>query len=157
MDETSAPRGRIDATDALLLEALVQDGRQSHRQLAAATGLGLSTVSRRLAKMEGNGTIRGYSAVCDPEALGWNLSAIIGLSIAKGHIPEVQSMVSRDPRVFGVYDVTGEWDGVVLARCRNRADLDELAKTTLSSEHIQRTYTMVVLNTVHEKSVVAPA
>lgn len=135
----------------------MRDGRQSLRSLAEATDIGLTTVARRVRRLEQTGAIRAYAAICDPEALGWRLTAIIGLQIDKGHIREVQSTIAGDPRVFGVYDVTGEWDGVVLARCRDREDLDDLAKTALSAEHIQRTYTMVVLKTVLEAAVVQPA
>ena len=66
----------------------------------------------------------------------------------------MQKTIAKDPRVFGVYDVTGEWDGIILARVRDRADLDDLAKTTLSAPHINRTNTMVVLATVAEEAVV---
>ena len=90
----------------------------------------------------------------DPEAVGWGMTAIVGLRIDKGFIRQVQQTVAKDPRIFGVYDVTGEWDGIVLARLRDRADLDDLAKSTLSGPHIQRTNTMVVLATVFEESVV---
>lgn len=154
MSGATVPPHALDATDRLLVEALLADGRQSHRQLAARTGLGLTTVSRRVHRLEAAGVLRGYTAVADPEALGWSLTAIIGLQIDKGHLRTVQAGIAQDPRVFGVYDVTGEWDGVVLARCRDRQDLDDLAKTTLSAEHIQRTYTMVVLKTVHEDALV---
>ena len=68
----------------------------------------------------------------------------------------VHEEIAKDPRIFGVYDITGEWDGMVLVRLRDREDLDDLVKGTLSLEHIQRTTTMVVLRTVLEKSVVAP-
>jgi DNA-binding Lrp family transcriptional regulator len=150
---TSVPRPQPDEEDRRILRALVQDARSSHRKIAAKTGLSLATVNRRVHRLEKTSVIRGYCARVDPEAVGWNMTAIIGLRIDKGHIREVQKTVAKDPRIFGVYDVTGEWDGVVLARLRDRADLDDLAKTTLSGPHIQRTNTMVVLATVLEDAI----
>lgn len=150
-DETAVSSHTIDETDHKLLAALVADGRASHRELAERTGVSLATVNRRVRQLEADGIIRGYTAVIDAERLGWQLTAIIGLRIDKGHLRQVQRRIAQDPRVFGVYDVTGEWDGVVLARLRNRAELDDLAKTTLSAEHIQRTNTMIVLDTVLEE------
>jgi len=152
VDETPVPE--VDDTDRLLLRALVSDGRQSNRDLAAATGVSPATVNRRVRRLEDEGVLRGVSALVDAEAVGWGLTAIVGLRIDKGHLRTVQQRIAGDPRVFAVYDVTGEWDGMVLARCRDRRDLDDLAKTTLSSPHIQRTNTMVVLKTVLENSVV---
>lgn len=150
---TTVPKPELDEEDRKILRALVQDARASHRKVAAKTGLGLATVNRRIHRLEKSGVVRGYSARVDPEAAGWNMTAIVGLRIDKGHIREVQKTVAKDARIFGVYDVTGEWDGVVLARLRDRADLDDLAKTTLSGPHIQRTNTMVVLATVLEDAI----
>lgn len=153
--ETDAPPAPLSPQDRLLLEALLKDGRASHRELARRTGLGLATVNRRVHQMERSGLLRGAAARLDPERVGWGLTVLVGMRIDKGHLREVQKQVAEDPRVFGVYDVTGEWDGFVLARLRDRADLDEFVKTTMSLPHIQRTNTMVVLKTVLEQAIVA--
>lgn len=150
----AAARAALDDQDRRLLRELVLDGRASHRELAERTGSSLATVNRRVRQMEASGVIRGYTALIDPEALGWSLTAVIGLRIDKGHVRSVHEKISADPRIFGVYDVTGEWDGLVLVRLRGREDLDDLVKTTLSLAHIQRTNTMVVLKTVLEKAIV---
>ncbi len=151
-DET--PVAPVDDVDRTLLRALVSDGTQSNRDLADAADISPATVNRRLKRMEEDGVLLGISALVDAEAVGWGLTVIVGLRIEKGHLRQVQEGIAKDPRVFAVYDVTGEWDGMVLARCHDRRDLDDLAKTTLSSHHIQRTNTMVVLKTVAEKSIV---
>ncbi|HLF15927.1 MAG TPA: Lrp/AsnC family transcriptional regulator [Candidatus Thermoplasmatota archaeon] len=151
---THVPKPRTSPPDLLLLQALLLDGRASHRELASRTGLGLATVNRHVRAMEQAGTIRGYTVRVAPEAVGWTLTAIVGLRIDKGHVRTVQQEIAADPRIFAVYDVTGEWDGIVLARLRDREDLDDLVKTTLSATHIQRTSTMFVLKTVLEEAVV---
>jgi DNA-binding Lrp family transcriptional regulator len=147
------PPAALDQTDRLLLGALNRDGRASHRELAERTGLSLATVNRRVRQMESDQTIRGYTVLADPERLGWGLTAIIGLRIEKGYVRSVHDTIAKDERIFGVYDVTGEWDGLVLVRLRGREDLDDLVKSTLSLPHIQRTNTMVVLKTVLEMAV----
>lgn len=154
--ETNVAKKALSAADRLLLEALVQDGRQSHRELAERTGMSAATVNRRVNRLEASGVLQGTSARIHAESVGWGLTVIIGLRIQKGHLRQVQEQIATDPRVFGVYDVTGEWDGIVLARCQDRPDLDELAKTTLSSDFITRSNTMVVLKTVHEDAIVRP-
>ena len=147
-------RRELDAQDRGILQELLADGRASHRELAERTGFSLATVNRRIRSLEEDQVIRGYTALVDPEAVGWTLTAVIGLRIDKGYVRTVHEKISSDPRIFGVYDVTGEWDGLVLVRLRDREDLDDLVKTTLSLAHIQRTNTMVVLKTVLEKATV---
>lgn len=149
--DVAASRSALDDTDRAILARLLVDGRASHRDLAEQTGLALATVNRRVRKLEADGVIKGYTAVLDAERLGWGLTAVIGLRIDKGHVRAVHEQIAKDPRIFGVYDITGEWDGLVLVRLRDREDLDDLVKGTLSLGHIQRTTTMVVLKTVLEK------
>ena len=72
-------------------------------------------------------------------------------------ISAVQKIISSDPRVFAVYDVTGDWDSMVLARVKNRADLDDLTKTVFTLEGVTRSFTHVVLNTVKEDGLPKPA
>jgi DNA-binding Lrp family transcriptional regulator len=153
-DGTPVPRLSLDDHDRRLLKELVLDGRASHRDLAQRTGFSLATVNRRIRALEAAKVIRGYTALVDQESVGWTLTAVIGLRIDKGHVRSVHEKISGDPRIFGVYDITGEWDGLVLVRLRGREDLDDLVKTTLSLPHIQRTNTMVVLKTVLEKAIV---
>jgi DNA-binding Lrp family transcriptional regulator len=152
LEETTV--ATTDEHDLAILGALVSDGRASHREITRRTGMSLATVNRRVRKMEETQVLLGATVRVNPEAVGWGLTALVGVRIDKGHLREVQKQVAKDPRVFAVYDVTGEWDGFVLARLRNRADLDDFAKTTMSVPHIQRTNTMVVLSTAKEEAIV---
>lgn len=150
---TTVPPDALDDTDRAILRVLRDDGRASHREVSARTGFSLATVNRRIRALQDRQVIQGYSARIEPHAAGWAMTIMAGLRIDKGHLRPVQERIAQDPRVFAVYDVTGEWDGYVLARVRDRADMDELIKTTLSSPHIQRTSTMVVLATVQEDAI----
>ena len=48
------------------------------------------------------------------------------------------------------------WDSIVLARVRDRADLDNLTKTVFTLDGVSRSYTHVVLNTVKEQAFPEP-
>jgi DNA-binding Lrp family transcriptional regulator len=146
----------LDETDKQLIEALQEDGRLSMRALADMVGVALGTVSNRLGKLEENGVITGYTVTLDADKVGWEMSVIVGLRIVKGELLPVQRLIANDPRVFAVYDVTGEMDSLVFARVSDRDDLDDFTKTVLSTEGVERSTTMVVLNTVKEQSVKLP-
>ena len=77
--------------------------------------------------------------------------------LSKGKMIDVQQKIAADPRVFSVYDVTGDWDSIVMARVRDRADLDDLTKTVFTLEGVTRSFTHVVLNTVKEDGFAKPA
>ena len=146
----------IDDTDRRILAVLLADARTSMRSIAEEVGVALGTVSNRVKRMEEMGVIHGYGVHLDAEKVGWTMTVLCGLRIEKGRLMEVQRRIADDSRVFGIYDVTGEFDSMVLARVRDRAHLDDLSKTVLSSEGIIRTVTHVVLNTVKQNGVELP-
>ena len=146
----------LDDTDRSIIEVLERDARTSLRRIAEEVDVSLGTVSNRVKKLEENGVIKDYRVILDSEKVGWNLNVVIGLRIQKGRLIEIQEKIARDNRVYGVYDVTGEFDSMVLARVLDRAQLDDLSKTVLSSEGIIRTVTHVVLNTVKQNGVGLP-
>jgi len=146
----------LDDVDRAIIESLCEDARLSHRQLAKKIGVAQGTITNRLRRLESDGVIQGYSPSLNADSVGWGMTVMAGLCIEKGKIMDVQEHISSDTRVFAVYDVTGDWDSMVLARVKNRADLDDLTKTVFTLEGITRSYTHVVLNTVKESGVVLP-
>jgi DNA-binding Lrp family transcriptional regulator len=147
----------LDATDRDLLAALLEDARISQRGLAKRVGVAQGTITNRLRRLEEMGVIKGYTVLLDAESIGWTMTVITGLIIQKGSMIDVQQQIAADPRVFAVYDVTGDYDSMVLARVQGRKDLDDLTKTVFTLEGVQRSFTQVVLNTVKEDGRVVPA
>ena len=146
----------LDDTDRRIIEVLERDARTLLRGIAEEVGVSLGTVSNRVKKLEDNGVIKDYRVILDSEKVGWNLNVVIGLRIQKGSMIDVQQQIAADPRVFAVYDVTGDYDSMVLARVRGRKDLDDLTKTVFTLKGVQRSFTQVVLNTVKEDGRVVP-
>ena len=143
-------------TDCRILSVLQRDARTSMRKISKEVGVSLGTVSNRVRKLEGTGVIRGYAVLLDPEKIGWDLNVVIGLRIQKGRLIEIQEKIAKDPRVYGVYDVTGDFDSMVVARARDRSDLDELSKNVMSVDGVERSVTHLVLNTVKESPTTLP-
>lgn len=140
----------LDALDRSLLQELNIDARRSHRELAHRLQISPTTVSSRLARLEHDGIIRGYVPLLDDELLGWELTATIGIRISKGKLREVEERLARDPRAYAIYDVTGDFDALLIGRFRDRRDLDRFVKRALQDPYVERTYTQVVLNRVKE-------
>jgi len=78
------------------------------------------------------------------------LTVVIGMRIQKGRLIEIQEKIAKDSRVYAVYDVTGDFDSMIVAKASNRKDLDDLSKNVLSIEGVERSVTHLVLNTVKE-------
>ena len=146
----------LDEIDRKLIESLMNNSRSSMRQLAAKLDVALGTIRNRLERLEKEGVIKGYNVVLDPAKVGWEMTVIVGLRITKGKMIDVQKRIAEDPRVFLVYDVTGDYDSFVIANVQNTDDLNDLTKGVLTSKGIERSLTHVVLNTVIETVIGLP-
>ncbi|MAK04804.1 MAG: AsnC family transcriptional regulator [Euryarchaeota archaeon] len=146
----------LDDVDRKLIEALMNNSRASMRQLAVELDVALGTIGNRLKRLEQEKIIKGYNVILDPAKVGWEMTVIVGLRITKGRMIEVQKRIAEDPRVFLVYDVTGDYDSFVVAKVQDTDDLNDLTKGVLTSEGIERSLTHVVLNTVKETSIKLP-
>lgn len=141
----------MDKLDYNIIECLNRDARKSFREVAKELGISAGTAYNRIRKLEGQGIIKGYIPMIDAGKVGFDLFVIIGIKIAHGKLVEVEKKLTKDPRVYGVYDVTGEWDSIILARFRNREELNEFIKSVLATENVERTYTQVVLNVLKDE------
>jgi Lrp/AsnC family transcriptional regulator for asnA, asnC and gidA len=140
----------LDELDRSILQELNVDARRSHRELAHRLKVSPTTVSARVARLEREGIVLGYIPLLDDERLGWDLTATIGIRISKGKLREVEERLARDPRAYAIYDVTGDFDALLIGRFRDRRDLDRFVKHALQDPYVERTYTQVVLNRVKE-------
>ena len=142
----------MDELDWKILNKLNENARKSYRQIAKELNVSMSTISNRVKIMENDGLILGYVPVIDQQRIGFDLMAMIGVRISKGKLMDVQTEISTHPAVTGVFDITGEWDSIVVARFRNRTELNTFIKWVVGLHHIERTYTQIVLNVVKDET-----
>ncbi len=140
-----------DDLDRKILWALNQNARQSFREIAKSVGTSVTAVINRIKKFEESGAIKGYIPLVDPGYFGMTMIAIIALRISQGKLLETQRMIAEDKRVFAVYDITGEWDSIVIGYFNDTKDLNNFIKTSLSRKNIVRSVTHIVLNVVKEE------
>ena len=140
----------LDEIDKKLLKELLTDSKRSQRELAKAIGVSTATVINHIGRLESAGVVKDYTVMVDWERLGYELTVIIEITVARGKLIEVQKSISKLPYVCAVYDITGEIDSIAIAKFKNRQELSEFPKALLSMPDIERTNTHVVLNTVKE-------
>jgi DNA-binding Lrp family transcriptional regulator len=141
----------VDNLDRSIIRVLNRDARKSFREIAKEINTSVTAVINRIKKLENSGVISGYIPVVHPEHFGINLIGIIALRISKGKLMEIQNIISKDNRVVAVYDITGEWDSLVIGYFNGRDDLNEFIKGLLSLKNVDRSVTHIVLNVVKEE------
>ena len=141
----------ISELEKKIIRVMNGNARKSFREIAKEAGLSATAVMHAVKKMENAGVIKGYVPVLDPEYCGYPLNAVIAIRISQGKLLETQQKISEDPRVTAVFDVTGEWDSLIVGRFTGREDLNAFIKNLLSIRHVDRTVTHIVLNVVKDE------
>jgi len=141
----------IEELELKIVRSLNQNSRKSFREIAKEIGTSAPVVINKIKRLEEQGAIKGYIPLLDREYFGFNLVAIVGIRISDGMLIETQEKIAEDSHVFAIYDVTGEWDSIVIAHFKSREDLNSFIKNVLSQKYVDRTVTHIVLNVVKDE------
>ncbi len=142
---------RIDDLDLKIIKELQREGRASFRDIAEKIGVSEGTVYNRVNKLVNNRIIRRFIPDIDYTKLGYDITVLIGVVAEGRKLPDIERRITKSPNVSAVYDVTGEYDAIIVAQFKNRGELNDFVKGLLSVEGVRRTNTMLVLNTMKEE------
>ena len=129
---------------------MLGDGRASLRSLAETLDVSVTTVSNHLQDLEESGVIRGYSPVVDYDALGYDVTTIMQLTVEGSALSDVTENLREHRQILSVYEVTGESDIIAIGKFRDTEDMNDQIKSLLNDSGINESNTSVVLNTVSE-------
>jgi DNA-binding Lrp family transcriptional regulator len=127
-----------------------EDCRLSFNKIARKLGVSVGTAFNHVKNLEKRGIINGYTVTLDSSKLGYSLTVIIMIQAEGSFLAEVENEISKNANIVAVYDITGDYDAVALAKFKDRASLNAFIKNLLSLPHIKRTVTHIVLNVVKE-------
>jgi len=140
----------IENIDLEILQKLSDNGRKSFRKVAKELDKSPVTITKHIDDLKEKGVIKGFSVNIDFEKLGYDIIAFIEVTISKGKMLEVEKDIAGHPNIYGVYDVTGVYDAIILARFKTRSELSRLVKQINSYEYVVRTNTHLILNVIKE-------
>jgi DNA-binding Lrp family transcriptional regulator len=149
--ETDNTTVSMDILDKQILELLSEDGRKSYRKISRELGVSVGTIHNRVDKLTKTGIINKFVPVIDHEKLGYTLTAVIGIEIKGGTISHLTEKEPFKNNLLAVYDVTGQFDGIIIAKFKNTFQLNKFIKLLLQEENVTKTYTQTVLNIVKEE------
>ena len=150
----------LDSYDSRLLGLLQADGRLSNQELADRVHLSPSQCSRRRARLESSGLIRGYRAEVDRRRLGYGLTVFINVTLAthnRDNADRFASLVSELDSVLEAHALTGEMDYLLKVVVRDLESLAALVNDVLlPHEAVQNVRSTICLYTMKETAAVAP-
>ncbi|GAB6148771.1 HTH-type transcriptional regulator LysM [Stetteria hydrogenophila] len=138
-----ARRQGLDERDYKLLELLRRNARASYASLARSLGLTESAVRKRIARLVKLGVIRRFTI--DYEVEGEISALILVKTSPPSKTPDVAAAILENQAVERVYEVTGEYDIVAVARARGAQEVNAIIDYIRSIPGVASTYTMIVL------------
>ncbi len=115
----------MDSLDQQLLALLRADARATLAALAKKLGVSRGTVANRIARLEAEGVIVGYTLRLRPDATPDEIRAWMSIAVEGNQTRAVVALLLGEPGVASLHDTNGRWD--LLAELR-AANLNELAR-----------------------------
>ena len=134
----------MDEVDHQLISLLRNDARTSVAAIAKALHVSRGTVQNRMARLEADGTIAGYTIRLKPAVEEHRIRALMTVAVEGNRVDSVIKALRGDPAVTTLHSTNGRWDIVVELRAdsleafdrvlaQNQADRRHLAKRDQSS------------------------
>jgi DNA-binding Lrp family transcriptional regulator len=137
----------MDTLDRRLLALLRENARTSIASLAKALGVARGTVQNRIARLERDGTIVGYSVRLKPQVEEHRIRALMTIAVEGNRIEAVIAALRGDPAVGALHSTNGRWDIVAELRAESLAAFDEVLGRIRRLEGIASTETSLLLST----------
>jgi DNA-binding Lrp family transcriptional regulator len=146
----SSTEVEVDELDLKILDVIKNDAKLSVREIAKILNKSPSTILSRIKKLERIGVIKGYATLIDYSKLNYQVTAITLLQVEGPYIEEVEKLLASEPNVRAVYDVTGEYDVIVISLFKTVSELDNFIKRLLKVPHIRRSITSIAFRVIKD-------
>ncbi len=134
-----------DQLDRDLITQLQANARESTANLARKLGIARTTVVARLARLEAEGLIAGYTVRLGGEAVERGVQAFVGITVEPRAGREVVKKLSRFPELRQLASVSGAFDYMATLRAESTARLDALLDDIGEIDGVLKTHTSVLL------------
>jgi DNA-binding Lrp family transcriptional regulator len=147
---------QLDAVDRQLLLLLARDARVSQRGLARELRMSPPAIGDRIARLEREGVIRGYSVTIDWSVLGYVTCYLAVTARPDADQGAVMSQLYQLAEVEDVLVITGSLDMLVRLRVRDHVHLRRfLLEHVWQMDGVQRTETFLSLAELPSKHLAA--
>jgi DNA-binding Lrp family transcriptional regulator len=137
----------MDSIDRKLLSLLREDARVPVATLAKILKVARGTVQNRLARMEADGTIVGYTVKLKPEVEEQTIRALMTVAVEGNRTDEVLRSLRGDPAVCALHTTNGRWDIVAELRTDSLEAVDRVLSRIRLIDGISNTETSLLLST----------
>src|SRR5471030_230720 len=124
----------LDGIDRRIVAALQSDGRLPMVDLADKVGLSPTPCQRRVKRLEEEGVIARYAALVAPTALGFELQAMVQVTLddhSEKTVEAFEAAIRARSEVVACYAMTGDMDFLLIVQARDLASFSDFAMKAL--------------------------
>ena len=109
---------QFDLTDRKIISILQKDGRITMKHLGELINMSTPSTIDRVRRLEEAGVIKGYAAVVDYIALGYDVHIYIFVEVNQNKRPGLLEYIAKNQLIAGAHGVAGSKDMVLDVYCR---------------------------------------
>lgn len=133
-------------TDRKLVDLLRANAREPTASLARKLGLARSTVQERIARLEREGTVKGYTVRLSEEGGPNRIRAIVMIATDMKRGDRAPAELKKFPEVRSLFAVSGTYDLVATVETDTPARMDAVLDRIGRTHGVARTVSSIVLS-----------
>lgn len=134
----------LDELDEKILRMIVENARVPFLEVARACDVSGAAIHQRVQKMTNLGVVKGSEFVVDPEKIGYETCAFVGIFLTSpSTFDTVVKELEKIPEVVECYYTTGQYDLLIKVFAKNNKDLLRIIHSQLQPLGLSRTETLM--------------
>ena len=135
---------KLDSLDRQIISLIAGDARIAFLEVARICGVSGAAIHQRIHKMTMMGVLRGSKFSINPESMGYETCAYIGLYLKDpGSFDQVVVELEKIPEVVECHYTTGGYDMFIKVYAKNNHDLMTLIHDKLQPLGLSRSETII--------------
>lgn len=138
---------QLDALDKKILKMIAADARVPFLEVARACNVSGAAIHQRVQKLTQIGVLKGSQFIVDPESVGFETCAYIGLYLKDpSSFEDVTQALKKIPEIVECHYTTGQYDMFIKLYARNNHHLLSIIHEKLQPLNLARTETIISFN-----------
>ena len=143
---------RLDRLDKQILRLIAEDARIPFLEVARACNVSGAAIHQRIQKLTNAGILKGSQFVIDPEKIGYETCAYIGLNLKNPErFDAVVEELKKIPEVVERHYTTGDFDMFIKIYALNNHHLLNIIHDKLQPLGLSRSETIISFNSAIDR------
>ena len=142
----------LDALDKKILRLIAEDARIPFLEVARSCNVSGAAIHQRIQKLNNLGVLKGSQFVIDPEKIGYETCAFVGLNLKHPeHFVDAMEELEKIPVVVECHYTTGNYDMFVKIYALNNHHLLNIIHDKLQPLGLSRSETILSFNSAFSR------